>query len=64
MIHYKETDYGFEYGAARVERCCADEKHGWVVLQIKTASRCIDVYVTKGGRVRLWENGDEYTVEK
>lgn len=53
MIHYKETPYGFEYGAAKIERTFSDTKRGWVVISITTPKVDLQVYVTKTGRVRI-----------
>ena len=53
MTHYAETQYGFEYGAAKVERLRSDEKKGWVLMRIETPRECLDVYVTKTGKVRV-----------
>jgi hypothetical protein len=52
-IHYKETAFGFEFGAASVCRCCSDEKKGWVVFEVKTPKGAIDIYVTKTGKVSI-----------
>jgi hypothetical protein len=53
IIHYKETPYGFEFGAADVTRCAADVKKGWIVLEIKTPKDTLQIYVTKTGKVRV-----------
>ena len=53
MIRYAETKYGFEYGAAKIDRICSDEKAGWVVLCLKTKKRTLELYVTKTGKVRI-----------
>jgi hypothetical protein len=58
-MNYKETKYGFEYGAAEVARFCSDEKKGWVTLGIKTPRDEIQVYVTKTGKVRVWNTKGE-----
>ena len=34
--HYKETQYGFEYGSAKVSRLFSDEKKGWVTIGVTT----------------------------
>jgi hypothetical protein len=52
MMHYKETKYGFEYGSARVERTCSDNKKGWIVLTIITPRKRLQVYVTKTGLIK------------
>ncbi len=51
--HYRETEYGFEYGAAKVTRMCSDVKKGWIVLRIETPRQDLQVYVTKTGKVRV-----------
>jgi len=51
--NYKETQYGFEYGAATLERKCSDDKKGWVCLGIETPRATLSVYVTKTGKVRI-----------
>ena len=52
-MHYKETEYGFEYGAAEILRCFGDEKKGWVVIEVRTPKYPlgIQIYVTKTGKV-------------
>lgn len=63
-IHYKETPYGFEWGAATVERCFSDKKKGWVTLAIKTPKKLhkhgIQIYVTKTGKVRIHDARGEW----
>ena len=58
-----QTQHGFIWGAAEVERT-ADHARGWVLIAIKTPKhpRGIDVFVTKGGKVRIFgSNGGEWT---
>ena len=50
-IHYRETRYGFEYGAAGVERVFNDK--GRVVLRILTPRQEASIYVTKTGLIRF-----------
>lgn len=61
-MKYIETQYGFEYGPALVERCCSDEKKGWVVMNITTKKHPygIKVYVTKSGKVVIYDNQKEW----
>jgi hypothetical protein len=63
-IHYEETDFGFRYGAAHVERMMSDEKKGWVTISIRTPKRPhgkeIQVYVTRTGKVRIHSSGVEW----
>jgi len=58
-IPYAELQYGFQYGAAKVTRVCSDDQKGWVVLGIETPRQQIQVYVTKTGKIRIFENNVE-----
>jgi hypothetical protein len=58
-IHFKETDYGFEYGALTVERVASDEAKGWVVMRADTAKTRLQIYATKTGKVRIYRDGKE-----
>lgn len=62
MIHYEETQYGFNYGAAKVTRMFSDAKRGWVTLGVETPKHKspIQVYVTKTGKVRVFADGVEW----
>ena len=53
-INYKEIQYGFEYGSAKVTRHISDAKRGWAVMFIETPREKIQVYITKTGKVRLF----------
>lgn len=52
------TEFGFNWGAARIVRCCSDKKKGWVLLLLETPkhkeSNAIQIYVTKTGKVRIY----------
>ena len=62
MTHYQETEYGFEYGAAKVSRMTSDKQKGWIILQIETPkSPDIQVYVTKTGKVRIYDSQGEWS---
>lgn len=52
-MNYQETQYGFEYGAAKIERKCSDDKKGWVCLGIETPKATLSVYVTRTGKIRI-----------
>lgn len=58
-IHYAETTYGFDYGAAKVTRVCSDEKTGSVNIGIESPKGQLYVYVTKTGKIRVWLGGEE-----
>ncbi len=62
-VHFKETDYGFDWGSVKVTRACSDEKKGWVVLLVKTPKEEIQVYVTKTGKVRISSESGEWKNE-
>ena len=65
-IHYAETPYGFEYGAAKIDRVCSDKKKGWVVLSLGTPKHqnskgmALQMYVTKSGKVRIMDVHSEW----
>ena len=65
-IHYRETTYGFEWGASKVERGCSDKKQGWVTLIITTPKyeNGIQVYITKTGKVRVSANNKEWMAKE
>jgi len=61
-IHFKELEYGFEWGAAKVERHISDDKQGWIIVGLETPKRTLQIYVTKTGKVRIinYKTGEEY----
>ena len=63
-IHFLETKYGFEYGAAKVQRIFSDSKSGWVIIGIDTPKQSIQIYVTKTGKVRVHSADGEWKVGK
>jgi hypothetical protein len=54
-VRYEETQYGFVYGAAEITRIHSDDKKGWVILQIRTPRKAYQIYVTKFGKVRFFD---------
>ena len=58
MIKYEKTDYGFKYGSCEIERTCSDAKKGWVVMTLETPKykHGIQIYITKTGKVRIFNN--------
>ena len=58
-MHYKETQYGFEWGSLKVERCCSDDKKGWVVMRIVSPKGDWQVYATKTGKVRIYQKDNK-----
>jgi len=63
VMHYLETEFGFEYGSAKVTRLFSDEERGWVTIGVATPKheRAIQVYVTKTGKVRIHDDRGEWT---
>jgi hypothetical protein len=52
MIHFKETEYGFEFGAMEVVRIYSDEEKG-VLIEIRTPKNLLTVRATKTGHLRV-----------
>jgi len=69
-MRHNETRYGFEYGDARIERHCSDEKKGWVAIGLTTSKhsyangKAIEIYVTKTGKVRISDDYGEWKPPK
>jgi hypothetical protein len=55
-IHFKDIEYGFEYGAATIERCCSSWEQGWVVLTIKTKKVSLQICITKSGEITITDD--------
>jgi len=62
-IPYAETPYGFDYGAAKVQRICSDDRRGWIVIEVKSPKHMLRINVTKTGKMRLWLDGSEVSDE-
>ena len=64
IMRYEETKYGFEYGAAKISRCCSDEGKGWITLLLETPKypqgKSLQIYVTKSGKVRIYGPSGEW----
>lgn len=63
-LHYAETKYGFDWGAAKITRCFSDYKKGWVAILLETPKHNIQIYVTKTGKVRINDAFGEWTKAK
>ena len=57
MINLLDTEYGFEYGPAKVTRVAHCDRKSWVILQLTTEKADIQIYVTKTGRVKIFPYG-------
>ena len=53
MIKFEELQYGFNYGAATVERLHYDAKTNAVTIGLKTPKEDLQIYVTRTGKVRV-----------
>lgn len=58
------TQYGFEWGPIEVTRGFCDEKKGTATLIIRTKKHPhgLQVYVTKTGKVRVFDEEKEWTI--
>lgn len=63
MAHYETTQYGFNWGPVEIERHCSDKKKGWVIFGVKTKKKTLQVYVTKTGKVRVYNYYGKEMVE-
>lgn len=63
-IHFAHTQYGFNWGSAKITRCCSDSKKGWVVFRVETPKQDIQICVTKTGKVRIADASGEWTKAK
>jgi len=65
IIHYKEIEYGFEYGSAKITRLFSDTKKKWITLGLETpkykGNKGIQIYITKTGKVRIHDTTGEWT---
>ena len=57
----EQTQFGFQWGAALIERTCSDFEKQWVCLSVSTPKKDQDVriYVSKTGKTRVYKNGVE-----
>ena len=64
-VPFKETKYGFKYGAAEITRLCSNDKKGWVVLQLDTPKiKDVQIYVTKTGKVVIHNKDEQITLKR
>lgn len=59
-IPFQETEFGFDYGSAQVSRMHSNPKKGCVILCVKTPKTEIQIYVTKTGKIRLFDKDGEW----
>ena len=67
IVHFENTQYGFIYGGATVERLCSDVDKGWVVMSLVTKkypANVLQIYVTKTGKIRIFVRNKELKIPK
>lgn len=62
-VHFAVTQFGFDYGDAKVERVMSDDRKGWVVIGIKSRRKTIHIYITKTGKIRVMTYGGKEWAE-
>lgn len=64
-IPYAETEYGFKYGGAHIERYHSCKKTGrvWVTIKTeRTEKNPTQIMITKTGKIRVFSKGGEWKV--
>lgn len=56
----EETPFGFRWGPLEITRAIDDYKRGVIVTQLKTKRHMMDVYVTRTGKIRIFDKGQEW----
>ena len=54
-MRFEQTQYGFNWGSAEVERMMSDEDKEWVYLGVRSPKQVIYVYVTRTGKIRVYK---------
>lgn len=62
--HFEQTQFGFEWQAAKVTRLFSDPQRGWVTLGIKTPREDLQIYITKTGKIRVYGKTGEWAKPK
>ena len=59
-VHFEQTEYGFEYGPAKIERLLND--NGRVVIGVETPRVSgMQIAVTRTGKVRIFDSRGEWS---
>lgn len=65
VITLRDIPCGFEYGSAKVTRLLANQEKGFVIVAVETPKygpgNFMQIYVTKTGKVRVFDKGGEWT---
>jgi hypothetical protein len=64
-----ETPYGFKWGVAEIKRYFSDDKKGWLTIGLETpynkiTRQGLQIYVTKTGKVRVFDSRGEWKEPK
>lgn len=61
--HYRETQFGFDWGTAKVTRLFSH--NNMIAIGVDTPRQSIHVYVTPTGKIRVFDGkGHEYKLSK
>lgn len=63
-MHFQNTKFGFEWGAAKVQRLCDDDKKGWVIIEVVSPKNELQIYITKTGKIRVLDKNGEWVKPK
>lgn len=56
----RTTEFGFQWGAAMIQRLFSDVKKGWVTVGVETPKCKLQVYITKTGKIRVHSDEGEW----
>lgn len=54
-IRLERTEHGLIFGPAEVSAMTSDAKGGWVCLSLNTPKQSLQIYVTRTGKVRVFD---------
>ena len=57
-MQIQRTPHGFDWSFAKIECLASDEKKGWVYLGVTTLRDSIEIYITKSGKIRVYNAKD------
>ena len=57
-MQIQRTPHGFDWNCAKIECLASDEKKGWVYLGVTTPRDSIEIYITKSGKMRVYNAKD------
>lgn len=53
-MNIQRTPHGFDWNCAKIECLASDNKKGWMYLGVTTPKDCIEIYITKSGKMRVY----------